>query len=253
MITLLKQHWPGEVSVEPSSERAEALAINLLRPRPDLCPYGDDNFRQVERRGRSYRRCTNDGAHAGRNRWNASISEVLSRAGLSGRKHIPAAYLRASYAQRLALLQGLMDTDGSWNEQRQRAVFVTTTPELAHGLRELVYSLAGTTSLFTRPYQASADRASSTGSSSALRTSTPSCCRARRCRSMCGVPAAQLGIPRSRVGGGRLPRLSPLLGPHAVRPGGLRSIPCTCAVTRDPHAQHVARPARCSRARRCSR
>ena len=37
---------------------------------------------------------------------------------------------------------------------RQRAVFVTTTPALAHGVRELVHSLGGTSTLFTKPYTA---------------------------------------------------------------------------------------------------
>lgn len=37
----------------------------------------------------------------------------LRSAGVLGHKHIPASYLRASVEQRLALLQGLMDTDGS--------------------------------------------------------------------------------------------------------------------------------------------
>jgi hypothetical protein len=36
----------------------------------------------------------------------------LRQLGVLNNKHIPAAYLRASYEQRLALLQGLMDTDG---------------------------------------------------------------------------------------------------------------------------------------------
>lgn len=36
----------------------------------------------------------------------------LRALGVLGAKHVPAAYLRGSYAQRLALLQGLMDTDG---------------------------------------------------------------------------------------------------------------------------------------------
>ena len=46
-----------------------------------------------------------------------SFQGRLRRLGLLGNKHIPAAYLRAGYAQRLALLQGLMDTDGYVNEQ----------------------------------------------------------------------------------------------------------------------------------------
>jgi hypothetical protein len=45
-----------------------------------------------------------------------------------------------------------MDTDGSWTEIHQRAVFVTTTPALAHGVRELVHSLGGTSTLFTKGY-----------------------------------------------------------------------------------------------------
>lgn len=38
---------------------------------------------------------------------------ALRAVGVFANKHIPADYLRASYAQRLSLLQGLMDTDGS--------------------------------------------------------------------------------------------------------------------------------------------
>jgi hypothetical protein len=83
-------------------------------------------------------------------RWNVSLSDLLTQAGLRQNKHIPVAYLRASQEQRLALLRGLMDTDGSWSAARQRAVFVTTTPALAHGVRELVHSLGGTSTLFTK-------------------------------------------------------------------------------------------------------
>ena len=46
-----------------------------------------------------------------------------------------------------------MDTDGSWTDTHQRAVFVTTTPALAHGVRELVHSLGGTSTLFTKDYE----------------------------------------------------------------------------------------------------
>jgi phage terminase large subunit-like protein len=44
---------------------------------------------------------------------NACLASVLRRIGVIGNKHIPDEYFRASYGQRLALLQGLMDTDGS--------------------------------------------------------------------------------------------------------------------------------------------
>lgn len=41
------------------------------------------------------------------------IRAILSGLGVLGNKHVPASYLRASAPQRLALLQGLMDTDGT--------------------------------------------------------------------------------------------------------------------------------------------
>jgi RecB family exonuclease len=152
MLALLKEHWAGGIAIEPASEGASALAVSLPRPRPDLCPYGHDAFTFRQRGRVGQRRCTKEHEHTPERRWNASLSELLRREGLSGSKHIPAAYLRASRSQRLALLQGLMDTDGSWSDQHQRAVFVTTTPALAHGLRELVHSLGGTSTLFTKDY-----------------------------------------------------------------------------------------------------
>lgn len=60
--------------------------------------------------------------------------------GLFGNKHIPAAYLRASHLQRLKLLQGLMDTDGSISAQGQTC-FHTTSSQLRDDVRELVNSL----------------------------------------------------------------------------------------------------------------
>jgi hypothetical protein len=60
---------------------------------------------------------------------------------LAGIKRIPAEYLRGSYEQRLSLLQGLMDTDGTWNRPRKRAVFNTTDKGLASAVAELVTTL----------------------------------------------------------------------------------------------------------------
>lgn len=66
--------------------------------------------------------------------------------GVLGNKHIPAQYLRASIAQRRALLQGLVDTDGYVSEQGQ-IEFCSTVRALAEGVRELVASLGGKASL----------------------------------------------------------------------------------------------------------
>lgn len=66
---------------------------------------------------------------------------MLRRELLLGDKHIPAAYLRSSRDQRLALLQGLMDTDGSINPDDGTCEFSSSTPALAEGFGELLTSL----------------------------------------------------------------------------------------------------------------
>jgi hypothetical protein len=60
---------------------------------------------------------------------------------LLGDKRVPAWYLRGSLEQRTRLLQGLMDTDGSWNTARGRAVFTTTDKALAPQVEELLLTL----------------------------------------------------------------------------------------------------------------
>ena len=60
---------------------------------------------------------------------------------LFGHKHIPQQYLRASYSQRLALLQGLLDGDGSANHTRKQVVINTTSKALALQYHELILSL----------------------------------------------------------------------------------------------------------------
>lgn len=78
-----------------------------------------------------------------------SVSEMMIGLGLlkggnatneGCEKHIPAFYLRASFAQRLALLQGLMDTDGTISADG-RAAFLTASKRLAEDMRELLASL----------------------------------------------------------------------------------------------------------------
>jgi len=63
----------------------------------------------------------------------------LAALGLINNKHVPTIYLRASALQRLALLQGLMDTDGGWD--RDRVEFGSSNPLLAQAAVELARSL----------------------------------------------------------------------------------------------------------------
>lgn len=68
------------------------------------------------------------------------ISVTLREMGLKNNKHIPREYLRGSIKQRIALLQGLCDTDGAV-DKKSKIEFTTTTPALKDGIMELLYSL----------------------------------------------------------------------------------------------------------------
>jgi hypothetical protein len=74
------------------------------------------------------------------------IHDAIRALGLAGKgaheKAIPRPYLWTSPANRLALLQGLMDTDGSI-DPRGRMEFCTTSPQLARDVQFLVQSLGG--------------------------------------------------------------------------------------------------------------
>lgn len=80
------------------------------------------------------------GLNSGRGVRGDTMQERLRALDLIGNKHIPSGYLRGSKAQRLNLLQGLMDTDGSIATSGQ-CEFTATNKNLADGVLELVLSL----------------------------------------------------------------------------------------------------------------
>lgn len=61
--------------------------------------------------------------------------------GLLGNKHVPRVYMRGSAQQRLDLLRGIMDGDGSANVKRRQSVFTSTDRHLADVVLELALSL----------------------------------------------------------------------------------------------------------------
>lgn len=67
----------------------------------------------------------------------------LRALGVLGRKHIPQAYLDAGTSQRWALLQGLMDTDGtiSSGAQTRQCQYVSVSQSLVNGVWRLLRSL----------------------------------------------------------------------------------------------------------------
>ena len=76
-------------------------------------------------------------------------ASVFRKLGLLKAKHIPADYLRASKAQRIALLRGLMDTDGTIGKNG-RCEFNNTNEAVARGAYELIVSLGMKATLHTR-------------------------------------------------------------------------------------------------------
>lgn len=77
------------------------------------------------------------------------LERQLKDAGLWGDKHIPEAYFNASIEQRLALVQGLMDTDGECGKQGS-CEFGQKLEHIATGLRRLLASLGIKSHMTTR-------------------------------------------------------------------------------------------------------
>lgn len=73
----------------------------------------------------------------------------LRMLGVYHNKHVPDAYMRGSYEQRLSLLQGLMDSDGTISEDG-KAEFGNTNRALSEAVVELVRSLGGHARITTK-------------------------------------------------------------------------------------------------------
>lgn len=69
-----------------------------------------------------------------------SFAAALRTLGVLENKHIPAQYLRASAAQRMELLRGLMDTDGTVSKHGLCSIS-SSSPAMASGIVELITSL----------------------------------------------------------------------------------------------------------------
>lgn len=68
------------------------------------------------------------------------MQKALKLMGLVGNKHVPEAYLRGSYDQRLELMRGLLDTDGHIDKSG-RVEFCNTNKHLAESVLELARTL----------------------------------------------------------------------------------------------------------------
>ncbi|CAH9015014.1 putative terminase large subunit [Vibrio phage 489E54-1] len=70
-----------------------------------------------------------------------NLTKVLNDLGVRGDKHVPEVYKRASYEQRLSLVQGLMDSDGTINKRGNQLVFNQNEGKVFDDFCELIASL----------------------------------------------------------------------------------------------------------------
>lgn len=82
------------------------------------------------------------------------VVAILKKLNLQGKKSIdkfiPREYLTSSVEQRIDLLRGLMDTDGTVQKNGSSCFFNTSSEQLAHDVIELVQSLGGTGKLHSK-------------------------------------------------------------------------------------------------------
>jgi len=83
-----------------------------------------------------------------------AYSDILTKFGLMGKmshvKFIPEHYLHGSREQRLSLLQGLLDTDGTVAKEGGTPQFCSTSENLARGVAYLIRSLGGIATISTK-------------------------------------------------------------------------------------------------------
>jgi Flp pilus assembly CpaF family ATPase len=137
-------------SARYSSADAELLeaVMTLAPPGTTMVPIAGCDYRFRAEKPRF--------AGGGKNTWPrrvlAPLSEQLECLGLTGKrsweKSIPESYLFADVETRLALLQGLLDTDGTISVKTIE--YSTTSPHLAEQVAFLVQSLGGTARTSTR-------------------------------------------------------------------------------------------------------
>jgi hypothetical protein len=119
MVSSLSECWQN-ISVHPDRPGASLISLDRDFSR---CLYGHDEYVDRKRGAGTSKHCkecwrVQTAAWSGRaedtrKMVNPSLHHLLNDAGVIGNKHIPAVYQRASVAQRFALLQGIMDTDGT--------------------------------------------------------------------------------------------------------------------------------------------
>lgn len=98
-------------------------------------------FEEIERRGYKLGNNTDKRPNRCEAKTIFNMTPQLRALNLLNNKHIPEIYLRASYQQRLDLLRGLMDSDGSINTTRKQGVFMNCNKILSSNVKDLLLTL----------------------------------------------------------------------------------------------------------------
>lgn len=136
--------------IEECSRLLKPLGCALVKTKHRPCDYNVSSYLKDPKAEGSERRdpFTGERVAGGPNPVKAILS-VLGLAGVKSEgKFIPDAYKFSSEAQRLALLQGLMDTDGTVGKGGDKT-YSTVSPRLCEDVRFLVESLGGTATVTT--------------------------------------------------------------------------------------------------------
>ena len=154
---LLERHW-GRVIVTEQKRYGLPIGvytITCVKRSAEMCGYGHAMAEANIYAGKKHCKICGEISNANKSiptakteRWNGSLRGYLADSDLLLNKHIPPAYLRASFEQRLELLRGLMDTDGHWHPQRSRCVFVSSKKSLYDSVVELVRTFGVTVQTF---------------------------------------------------------------------------------------------------------
>lgn len=117
-----------------------------------LCRWGHDWSNDERMNGRHVQcvQCLRERGKAKQGEPLLTMRERLRDIGVLGDKHIPVRYLRSHHEQRLALLQGLIDSDGHI-DSKGRASFANRNHRLFEEVRQLTVSLGFKTTVLDDP------------------------------------------------------------------------------------------------------
>jgi hypothetical protein len=144
---LLTEEWAAPERVDGCSS-SDAMLLHFGRRLPALCDHGHDDWHTYPNGRRQCRAC--EAGKSARDGSNRSLGRALGALGVTNNKHIPALYRRASTSQRLALLQGLMDTDGTVDKVGSCELSLCDE-RLSRDALELIRSLGIKASMVTAP------------------------------------------------------------------------------------------------------